>query len=83
MAISGQGVLELQKPDLALVDSIDMKPGSFGRSAANEFVVTHCNMLLTSWCSTMRAALEHKRDILTEVRRLRAQCWLVEAAVTQ
>lgn len=73
MAISTQGVPELQTPDLALVEGIDMKAGSFGKAAANEIIVTHCSMMLTSWCSTMRAAMKHKRDTLTEVRRLHSR----------
>ncbi len=74
MAVSTQGVPELQNPDLALVEGIDMKP--FGKSAANEIIVTQCSMMLTLWCSTMRAAIKHKRGIFTEVRRLHVQCCL-------
>ena len=60
---------ELKKPDLALLNGIDRKPGSFGKSAANEAIVTHCSMMLTSWCRTIHAAIKHTRDVTSEVSR--------------
>lgn len=69
VAASTQGVPELGKPDLALLNGIDGKPGSFGKSAANEAIVTHCSMMLTSWCSTIHAAIKHTRGVTIEVSR--------------
>lgn len=61
VAASTQGVPGLQKPDLALLDGTDIKPGSFGKQAANEAVVTHCSMILDSWSKSVHAAIDFKR----------------------
>lgn len=58
---------ELQRPDLTLFDGIDGKPGSYGRAAANEVIVTYCNKLLTSWCSTISETIDQKLRPSTEV----------------
>ena len=62
-----QNIPELQMPDLALLDGIDGKPGSFGKAAANESIVAHCNILLTSWRGAIMEALTHRRIISAEV----------------
>lgn len=66
-AASRQGMPELQRPDLTLFDGIDGKPGSYGRAAANEVIVTYCNKLLTSWCSTISETIDQKLRPSTEV----------------
>lgn len=67
-AVAGmQSVLELRQPDLALLEGVDGKPGSFGRAAANETVVAHCNELLLSWCATAEEALGQGRQQAAEV----------------
>ena len=67
VAANTQGMPGLQSPDQALLDGIDGKPGSFGKSAANGAVVLHCSIMLTSWCTSIRAALAHKRISVIEV----------------
>lgn len=62
-----QNIPELQMPDLALLDGIDGKPGSFGKAAAKESIVAHCNILLTSWRGAIMEALTHRRIISAEV----------------
>ena len=67
-AVAGmQSVLELRQPDLALPEGVDGKPGSFGRAAANDSVVAHCNELLLSWCATAEEALGQGRQQAAEV----------------
>ena len=78
-AVAGmQSVLELRQPDLALLEGVDGKPGSFGRAAANETVVAHCNELLLSWCTTAEEALGQSRQQAAEV----SLCYFCTAAVT-
>ena len=62
-----QSIPELQRPDLALLHGIDGKPGSFGKAAANESIVAHCNILLTSWRGVIMETLTHRRVISAEV----------------
>lgn len=62
-----QSIPELQGPDLALLHGIDGKPGSFGKAAANESIVAHCNILLTSWRGVIMESLTHRRVISAEV----------------
>lgn len=62
-----QSIPELQRPDLALLHGIDGKPGSFGKAAANELIVAHCSILLTSWRGAIMEALTHRRVISAEV----------------
>ena len=80
-AVTGmQSVLELQKPDLALLEGVDGKPGSFGRAAANETVVAHCNELLLSWCATAEEALGQGRQQAAEVS---LSCFCFAASLEQ
>ena len=67
MAANTQDMLRLQSPDQALMDGIDGKPGSFGKSAANAAIVLHCSTMLTSWCTSICAAIEYKRESFIEV----------------
>ena len=66
-AVAGmQSVLELRQPDLALLEGVDGKPGSFGRAAASENVVAHCNELLLCWSATAEEALNQGRQPAAE-----------------
>ena len=64
-----QSVIELRQPDLALLEGVDGKPGSFGRAAANDAVVAHCNEVLASWCATVDQALGQSRQQPAKVSR--------------
>ena len=49
--------VELKQPNMALLESLDTKPASLGRAAADDSLVAHVVEILTSWSASVEEAL--------------------------